>query len=94
MGVQSANSANSKKPRAKSPAHVLALLAHENQQPIMPTACLPACVGTANNANTVCLLHELTTVCLLHELSMGRRGGGGGPWPRANGNGGFTNKFF
>ena len=34
-------------------------------------ACLPAgCVGTANNANIVCLLHELTIVSLLHELSM------------------------
>ena len=57
-------------------------------------------VGTANIANMVCCLHELTIVSLLHELSMvagdqvAGGEGGGGPSEGANGNGGFTHKFF
>ena len=59
----------------------------------------PDAVGTANNANMVCLLHELTIVSLLHELKpvAGDQVAGvvgGGPSDGANGNGGFTNKFF
>lgn len=39
---------------------------------------LPACVGTANNANMGCCLHELTIVSLLHELKMVANGCGPG----------------
>ena len=48
----------------------------------------------------VCLLHELTIVSLLHELKpvagdqVAGEVGGEGPGQGANGNGGFTNKFF
>ena len=46
------------------------LLKTNSQQCQQSTGTRPDAVGTANNANTVRLLHELTIVSLLHELSM------------------------